>query len=676
MTTPTDTTATPAGTAGATRAAARAAHPAGRARAARTRIRRTALSLAALGAAGSVLAGCQAAEVPVASSDAASSYTATPAGSSSDYAELIPTAGTMPLEAATFPQADSTPEEIPASTTAVTIDHGGSFALQGDYPAGVQVTTTEPVVLVLRDAHLGSADAETAALRVDSTVRLVLEGTSSITAGTPGTTSTAPAAPAVEAAGDLAISGTGALSVTSAGDGVAAAGQLFITDGVLTVTAGGDGLRGAHSVLLAGGEQTVTAQGTGVSATAEDAGLVGITGGKLSVDAQLDAISARDIVVAGGTTDLRAGGGAATTAHTEDTAAGDVAGAPGGGMPDRPGMGEPPAGAPTDMPAPPTGDGAGGPGAGDGSRPVPPPGGFGSLGGPAGGPGGESSGTSATASEESDDGSPKPRGLHASRYVIIDLDADIDVTTSTTRQPANTPASLAVDAADDAINGGFGVRMDSGAVRLAAGDDGVHGERFLLLTGGDLTVEHSTEGLEANQIIATGGTSSVTASDDGWNAQTADTDPLEVTMTIAGGTHTVNAQGDGVDANGSIVMRGGTLLVQGPTGGGDGALDFDDTFTLDGGTLVAVGSTGMVQNPDAGSQSWISVPLAGAKGSTVQVRDSNGEVLAELTAAKEFGAVQASAPGMTADKEYTVTVTTDGTSESATATAGSAQVGR
>lgn len=42
-------------------------------------------------------------------------------------------------------------------------------------------------------------------------------------------------------------------------------------------------------------------------------------------------------------------------------------------------------------------------------------------------------------------------------------------------------------------------------------------------------------------------------------------------------------------------MTGGTVLVDGPTSNGDGALDYDHTATITGGTLVAAGSSGMVQ---------------------------------------------------------------------------------
>ena len=52
-----------------------------------------------------------------------------------------------------------------------------------------------------------------------------------------------------------------------------------------------------------------------------------------------------------------------------------------------------------------------------------------------------------------------------------------------------------------------------------------------------------------------------------------------------------NAEGDGLDtANGNIQMSGGTMLIDGPVNGGNGALDYGGAFTLTGGTFVAAGS--------------------------------------------------------------------------------------
>lgn len=45
----------------------------------------------------------------------------------------------------------------------------------------------------------------------------------------------------------------------------------------------------------------------------------------------------------------------------------------------------------------------------------------------------------------------------------------------------------------------------------------------------------------------------------------------------------VNAQGDGLDSNGDLTISGGEVYVDGPTNGGNGALDYDGNGTITGG---------------------------------------------------------------------------------------------
>ena len=55
---------------------------------------------------------------------------------------------------------------------------------------------------------------------------------------------------------------------------------------------------------------------------------------------------------------------------------------------------------------------------------------------------------------------------------------------------------------------------------------------------------------------------------------------------ISGGDVKINASGDGIDSNGDLYLEGGTVLVEGPAGGGDGALDYDGEGSISGGTMI------------------------------------------------------------------------------------------
>ncbi len=103
-------------------------------------------------------------------------------------------------------------------------------------------------------------------------------------------------------------------------------------------------------------------------------------------------------------------------------------------------------------------------------------------------------------------------------------------------------------------------------------------------------------------------------------------------MTITGGYIYVNASGDGVDSNSTWEMSGGTLLVCGPTSGGDGSLDADGNMTYTGGTLLALSSKGMMEYPESGC--LIATNCNAAAGEQISIVDKNGTVLATLQSPK------------------------------------------
>ncbi|WMJ84765.1 hypothetical protein ACS3UN_05480 [Oscillospiraceae bacterium LTW-04] len=72
-------------------------------------------------------------------------------------------------------------------------------------------------------------------------------------------------------------------------------------------------------------------------------------------------------------------------------------------------------------------------------------------------------------------------------------------------------------------------------------------------------------------------------------------------VTITGVTITVNAAGDGLDSNGILTIEGGFVIVNGSTSNGNSALDYDNSSTITGGTLIAIGSSGMAQAPGSDS---------------------------------------------------------------------------
>ncbi len=134
-------------------------------------------------------------------------------------------------------------------------------------------------------------------------------------------------------------------------------------------------------------------------------------------------------------------------------------------------------------------------------------------------------------------------------------------------------------------------------------------------------------------------------------------------VTISGGTVSVNASGDGIDSNGDLSITGGEVYVSGPTNDGNGALDYAGSGSISGGTIIAVGSTGMAQSLDAaGSQGVMLVSVSGSAGDTIEVLDQAGNVLCSTVAAKQFSCAVISCSGLDSDGTYTVRAGTSETS--------------
>ncbi|MDN4477961.1 carbohydrate-binding domain-containing protein [Demequina lignilytica] len=139
-----------------------------------------------------------------------------------------------------------------------------------------------------------------------------------------------------------------------------------------------------------------------------------------------------------------------------------------------------------------------------------------------------------------------------------------------------------------------------------------------------------------------------------------------VYLEISGGTWVIDAEGDGLDSNGTAVMTGGTVVVNGPASSGNGALDVNGSFTVSGGTLAASGSSGMLVAPTSDGQGVLTIAFSSqvAAGTVLTVTDTDGNVIASFTSEKTAQSLVLSSPEIVSGETYTVTAdaTVTGTS--------------
>lgn len=238
-----------------------------------------------------------------------------------------------------------------------------------------------------------------------------------------------------------------------------------------------------------------------------------------------------------------------------------------------------------------------------------------------------------------------------------------------------------ITSAEDALHSSGGLHVNGGELHIHAGDDGIHGDVSVAIAGGTIDIAGSNEGIEAPTIVISEGHTILVASDDGVNASSGDGETAgtggpgggqpggaqaggpqsgassSTKLTITGGYLSVDAKGDGLDANGSIAMSGGTVIVNGPNDNGNGPLDYDGTFEMTGGFLVAAGSSGMAQaTSDQSSQPGILMTYSKAQqaGAMVHLQDSEGKDILTFAPAKAYQSLFVSSPAIKKDAAYTL----------------------
>ena len=579
----------------------------------------------------------------------------------------------------------------------ITITEEGTYILSGSLTNGQIVVEAEnaKVQLVLDNADISCETS--AAIYVKDADKVFITTTD----GSTNTVCTSGEFEAIDdnnidaaifSKSDLTLNGAGSLEVTCEnGHGIVSKDDLVITSGEYVVDAGKHALSGKDSVRIAGGTFDLTADKDGIhseNTDEEEKGFVYIENGSFTITSDGDGIDASYVVeIVDGSFDITAGGGYENgEVHTDNDMMGGF-GNMGGQMPDgSTGDGN----APSDMTPP------------DGST------------GEENAPGGTTnSGTDSTTTTSADESSQdsnvimlsaagstisetvdtviadnttdeEDTGDSADAAATADAEnsaataetSDSDSSTSTKGIKADGALQILggdynINSADDAFHTNSTLEIRDGNMEIATGDDGIHADDALVISDGDINITESYEGIEGLTITIDGGNISIVSSDDGLNAAGgADSSGFggmgtdmfasndDIWIEINGGYLYVLAGGDGVDSNGNLIISGGEVYIDGPSDGGNSAIDYGDNAAayINGGTVVAVGSSDMVEAfDDSSEQAVMSVSVsAGSAGDEIKLLDSDGNELISFTAAKTYDAVIISTADLAQGETYTL----------------------
>ena len=151
---------------------------------------------------------------------------------------------------------------------------------------------------------------------------------------------------------------------------------------------------------------------------------------------------------------------------------------------------------------------------------------------------------------------------------------------------------------------------------------------------------------------------------------------VDAAINVSGGHITVNAEGDGIDSNGVTTLSGGTLIVNGPSQGGNAALDTNGDLLLNGATVLSGSTADMFEAPSTNSTSgYLKLTNSSGfeQGSTVQVADSSGKVVANYKVTKSnVQLVLVSSSSIVKGQSYTAYTTTSAVDSNAASLASGA----
>ena len=130
------------------------------------------------------------------------------------------------------------------------------------------------------------------------------------------------------------------------------------------------------------------------------------------------------------------------------------------------------------------------------------------------------------------------------------------------------------------------ITISGGTFTIEGESDGMQATALLQIDGGEISV-NAPEGLESTYVLINDGKIDIYSTDDGINASSKST-AYEPNVEINGGELNVEVgpgDTDGIDANGSIIVNGGTINVTAQMS----SFDYDGKAEFNGGTIIVNG---------------------------------------------------------------------------------------
>jgi hypothetical protein len=171
-------------------------------------------------------------------------------------------------------------------------------------------------------------------------------------------------------------------------------------------------------------------------------------------------------------------------------------------------------------------------------------------------------------------------------------------------------------------------------------DDAIHSVTELTIADGNINIEACREGLEGHTVEVYGGKLDINSVDDSINAYgKGDIRPF---IRIYGGELSLVSEGDCLDSNGIAYIEDGDVYMFSSANDDDGAVDTIDGFTILGGNIIAVESSGITDADIAKSgirKLNVTMDETCSADAPFQVKDSSGETIYIVTPEGDYKSI-------------------------------------
>ena len=519
--------------------------------------------------------------------------------------------------------ATASSNSVNISGSRVTITEEATYVISGELTDGMLIVNapdTAKLQIVLNGANITSkTSAALYILEADKVFVTLAEGTNNALAN--GGSFTAIDDNNIDGAlfskQDLTLNGTGSLTITSpAGHGIVCKDDLVVTGGTYTIHSASHAVDANDSVriseasfMMDAGKDAIHCENT------EDAekGFIYISSGTIQAEAEGDGIAASSYLqIEGGTFDLLIGGG---SENGTKASSGNYGGFMGGGH--------------------------------GGMRP------------------GGNQNTTTTEDSVSMKGLKAANSILISggTFKIDSADDSIHSDVSVTINGG----TFTIASGDDAIHAEDTLTITAGKIDISECYEGLEA-LHIDVRGGDIKLKASDDGLNAaggtDQSGTEGGRDGTFGGGPGGmgggrpggghGGMSANSNG---SIKISGGNLYINSSGDGLDANGTLEISGGYTVVVGPTQGDTATLDYDKSGIITGGTFIGTGAAGMAQTFSDSQQGVVAVSVGNqAAGTKIVLKDKSGNTIIEYSPELNFAVVILSSPDIQKGETYSITI--------------------